>query len=41
MLRWLDARKPVVRWSLYVAFTSMIIMLAEKGIAAKFIYFQF
>ena len=41
ILQWLDARKPVVRWSLYVVFTCMIIMLADKGIAAKFIYFQF
>ena len=41
MLRWLDVQKPILRWSLYVVFVCMIVMLSEKGIAARFIYFQF
>ena len=41
MLRWLDVQKPVLRWGLYVVFVCMIVMLSEKGIAARFIYFQF
>jgi len=41
MLRWLDAQKPVYRWGIYLAFTLLIVLLSEKGIAAQFIYFQF
>ncbi len=41
MLRWLDARKPVPRWILYTVFVCLIAIFSEKGIAARFIYFQF
>lgn len=41
MLRWLDAQKPVFRWGVYTAFLCLIAILSEKGIAARFIYFQF
>lgn len=41
MLRWLDARRPVFRWGIYTAFICLIAILSEKGIAARFIYFQF
>jgi hypothetical protein len=41
MLRWLDAQKPVFRWAIYLAFICLIVLLSEKGIAARFIYFQF
>ena len=41
MLRWLDAQKPLFRWSIYVSFVLLIVLLSEKGIAAQFIYFQF
>ena len=41
MLRWLDAQKPVFRWGIYITFVCMIVLLSEKGIAARFIYFQF
>ncbi len=41
MLRWLDAQKSVYRWGMYLAFTCLIVLLSEKGIAARFIYFQF
>jgi D-alanyl-lipoteichoic acid acyltransferase DltB (MBOAT superfamily) len=41
MLRWLDKQPAVLRWGIYVTFVCLIAILSEKGIAARFIYFQF
>lgn len=41
MLRWLDEQKPLFRWGIYVSFVLLIVLFSEKGIAARFIYFQF
>lgn len=41
MLRWLDEQKPVFRWGIYLVFLCFIVLFSEKGIAARFIYFQF
>ena len=37
----LQQRKTWVRWIIQIAFICMTIILSEKGIAARFIYFQF
>lgn len=37
----LSAAKPIVRWTVYVLFICMMAIMSDKGIAARFIYFQF
>lgn len=37
----IKVQKPVVRWILYFAITLLVIIFAQKGEPAEFVYFQF
>lgn len=41
IINWVSNKKTPLRWSIYLAFCTMIVLLSSKGISTKFIYFQF
>lgn len=41
VIRKISEKKFVVRWACYIVFAVLIALLAQKGVAAEFVYFQF
>lgn len=41
VIRSVSAWKPAARWTVYVLFALLLLIFAQKGVAAEFVYFQF